>query len=55
VAVAEAGARVAAGAEVVVSVAEAREAVAALVEVLVEAVTSVVEAREAVGNTDDMN
>ena len=49
-AAAEAGDRVAAGAEEVVSVVvEALEAVAALVEVLVEVVTSVVEAREAAG------
>ena len=46
----EAGARVAAGAEVVVSVVvEALEVVAALVEVLVEVVTSVVEVREEAG------
>ncbi len=46
----EAGTRVAAGAEEVVSVeAEVLEAVVALVEVLAEVVTSVVEAREEAG------
>jgi len=53
VAVVEAGAQVAVGAEEVVSVeAEVLEAVVALVEVLVEVVTSVVAAPGAVGNTD---
>ncbi len=52
-AAAEAGDRVAVGAEEVVSVVAALEAAVALAEVLGEAVTLVVEVLEAVGNADD--